>query len=384
MHDATGRFNPKGFERLIVPEWKSREKLVSMRIDDFLLLAEPGISDIKTQGVEEILQQGKVFATLPYLLAYRDSSGQLKVEGHEGRHRARALKAAGFQSMPVVLKTDIRWSEQDSPAKIDYCAEWPEWILAETGQQRIPMPVSRDDATKPYPFKPGQVDALLAHIEVDGVLRPTRNSIGQAIHPTIDGVCNFWRWFEDRKMVDDQGRPLVVYHGTASDFDAFKPSHRGSFGSGIYFSADASVADAFSGDGEAHLIIPAYISLRRPYLARADYEAGEALDIDAPWIPMAQDILDPKDFQRVLRESAASDGLLGDLIRDTLMECGHDGIVATYPDGSTEIVVFLPDQIKSALGNSGTFTPESASLTDASPDALECDQDDSAIMLASM
>src|SRR5690606_14279544 len=32
-------------------------------------------------------------------------------------------------------------------------------------------------------------------IEVDGVSRPTRNSEGRLIHPTEEGIRNFWRWF---------------------------------------------------------------------------------------------------------------------------------------------------------------------------------------------
>ena len=32
-------------------------------------------------------------------------------------------------------------------------------------------------------------------VEVDGVERPTTNSKGQPIHPDIQGVRNFWRWF---------------------------------------------------------------------------------------------------------------------------------------------------------------------------------------------
>ena len=31
----------------------------------------------------------------------------------------------------------------------------------------------------------------------------------------------FRRWFGDSKVVDERGEPLVVYHGTAADFDTF-------------------------------------------------------------------------------------------------------------------------------------------------------------------
>jgi len=34
---------------------------------------------------------------------------------------------------------------------------------------------------------------------------------------------NFWNWFSNSK-VKNGSKPLVVYHGTRSNFDVFKPS----------------------------------------------------------------------------------------------------------------------------------------------------------------
>jgi len=51
-------------------------------------------------------------------------------------------------------------------------------------------------------------------IKIGGKLRPTRNSNNKLIHPTLQGIKNFWKWFGNSKVVDNQGRPLVVYHGS--------------------------------------------------------------------------------------------------------------------------------------------------------------------------
>lgn len=49
----------------------------------------------------------------------------------------------------------------------------------------------------------------------------------------------FRRWFGGSMVVDDAGEPLVVYHGTSRDFDAFERGNiEGAFGSSIYFSDD--------------------------------------------------------------------------------------------------------------------------------------------------
>lgn len=96
----------------------------------------------------------------------------------------------------------------------------------------------------------------LAEIEVDGVMRATQNSAGQLIHPTEEGTRNFWRWFGGSKVVDAEGRPLVVYHGTNADFDVFRPSEA-MFGEGVYLALQPDYASGFADDSGAN-VMPLY------------------------------------------------------------------------------------------------------------------------------
>lgn len=64
---------------------------------------------------------------------------------------------------------------------------------------------------------------IKARINVDGVMRPTRNSRGAFIAATPEGIQNFWRWFGNSIMVDSKGFPRVMMHGTARDFERFMP-----------------------------------------------------------------------------------------------------------------------------------------------------------------
>lgn len=86
-----------------------------------------------------------------------------------------------------------------------------------------PIVVSRDEIVKAraeagpasyeqsaYHGSPHNGDTIM----VDGVERSALNSNGARIAETVEGLQNFWRWFGASKVVDDQGRPLVVYHGT--------------------------------------------------------------------------------------------------------------------------------------------------------------------------
>ena len=151
--DATKTFAPDQISEKDKVEFKSRYKLINMPIDDFLNLSEKGVSDEKLKGTTELLKKGTPYSSVPYL--YIDSNGS--VEGHEGRHRALALKEAGYTTMPVELRSaNIRWDQQKDPAKFDYIEEgqWPAKLTAEKGAKNesfsVPFPVTREQAGKSY------------------------------------------------------------------------------------------------------------------------------------------------------------------------------------------------------------------------------------------
>ena len=99
--------------------YKSREVFVYLTPDEFLSMAkEVGRpSPSKTKAVNEAIDEGKKLADIPYLMIKDDGV----VIGHEGRHRALALKSRGEEKMPVLIRADgIRWSEQKDAALFDY------------------------------------------------------------------------------------------------------------------------------------------------------------------------------------------------------------------------------------------------------------------------
>ena len=89
----------------------------------------------------------------------------------------------------------------------------------------------------------------------------------------------FKKWFGNSKVVDDDGEPLVVYHGTMKEFEEFDPEKAGGkFGTmdqmlGPHFSADPNTASAFTFDkrkgwvsprldnSEGGNIMPVYLSV---------------------------------------------------------------------------------------------------------------------------
>ena len=145
------RFEPAEIEKLRTPSWKSREKLIEMPIRDFLALSDKGFDSRKMTDASLRLARGERFSSLPQLLVDFDN----RVDGHEGRHRARALAEQGYTTMPVILRmAGIRWSEQSDPERFDYQKEWPKTLQAQSNADnpnlKLPFPVSRENAAAPY------------------------------------------------------------------------------------------------------------------------------------------------------------------------------------------------------------------------------------------
>lgn len=190
-------------------------------------------------------------------------------------------------------------------------------------------------------------------IEVDGVMRPALNSAGRRIHPTEEGVENFWRWFGNSKTTDEQGRPLVVYHGTANDFDAFSATAESVTGA-----TDAPLGFWFGGQRRANMAAQDAAVYRND---RNDAQYEEGANVLAVYLRLQK----PKVFRGEL-------GDLEDSARqiDRARESGHDGVVWLKGERVAIGPVYLAfgvEQIKSATGNSGRFDRASASLSDQLP-----------------
>ncbi|HBO2205242.1 TPA: PLxRFG domain-containing protein [Pseudomonas aeruginosa] len=180
------------------------------------------------------------------------------------------------------------------------------------------------------------VDDLVAYA-MAGMKRAARGDVrgsGQAFSRTQTLSDAFKRWFGDSKVVDAEGEPLVVYHGTTADFSAFSREFLGEgdgnadFGDGFYFTDRADAASGYA-QGDGGNVMPVYLNIQSP----ATNEVMMSREI--------QDVLD--------------DGMGFADLADALAERGYDGIVFTHKSGGREFVVFSPEQVKSAVGNRGTF-----------------------------
>jgi hypothetical protein len=140
------------------------------------------------------------------------------------------------------------------------------------------------------------------------------------------------------KVVDENGAPLVVYHGTKAEFDTFDRNKgnlndAGWSGEGHYFYGDFNEATQYAW-GNSGNIMAEFLNIRTPYYL-SDTERNGLVDRN------------DRDYSIEFSEQLKDDG--------------YDGV---YYNGDLrqEWTAFAPEQIKSATGNAGTFSEETGNI----------------------
>ena len=147
--------------------------------------------------------------------------------------------------------------------------------------------------------------------------------------PQEQAADNFARWFEGSKVVDENGQPLKLYHGTDADFDAFDMSKGRSTMDiqGAFFSPYDIDAKGYGQN-----LKEVYLNIKNPADEATAYKA--------------------------LRKYQGQNDA-GLKAKQDLQRQGFDGVF----NGYDEYIAFEPNQIKS-VNNSGAWS-SSPSLSDA-------------------
>jgi len=223
-------------------------------------------------------------------------------------------------------------------------------------------------------------DGLPETIEVDGVQRPTRNSAGQPIHPTEEGIRNFWRWFGDSKVVDANGKPLAVYRGEGSGEDFTVFDRRMTREKAFFFTPDRDIASTYAAKNNWSMTEPRSFYLKAEKLFDPRSKEGRAFIRE--WAKNWDEWIDRQSGEDIDPVDAVLEGRLFDYEGDWSAErwrdlqasieaAGYDG--ARLPDWDNDrgtfdaIIVFRPEQIKSATGNRGTFDPADPNILKQGP-----------------
>lgn len=158
-------------------------------------------------------------------------------------------------------------------------------------------------------------------ITINGQEKTVYNSDGERIAQSKEALENFYKWFGDSKVVDEQGRPLVVYHGSDSNFEVFDRTKTRSTMDiqGNFFSPWELDAQGYGQNVRAF-----YLSIQNPASSNVGYKAL-------------------KKFQ------GQNDA--GIKAREELENMGYDGV----NNDDEEYIAFESNQIKSTQ-NRGTYS----------------------------
>ena len=182
----------------------------------------------------------------------------------------------------------------------------------------------------------------------------------QDILPAAESAANLERFLAESAIKDR------LYHGTAhyantpektdkltaSGIKSFKKKTRGTF-----LSPDADLADYTNTlGGPQGAVYPVYAQVKDPF----DYENSAHLDALAK-----QTKLSPEGVRHLLfRDTDNWQSLEEPYMQKAIKQLGHDGYY-TLEEGRKNLSVYDPRQIKSAIGNRGTYDIEEADINKA-------------------
>ena len=195
----------------------------------------------------------------------------------------------------------------------------------------------------------------------------------------------FKKWFGESRVVGEDGKPIVVYHGTTDDFSTFDEGMRGkvtratSSKAGFFFTDSPRVAKSYADHGATVAPVERLIEQANEAGDRgnwdlydqkiAEAEALEArMNADLDGRNNGQSIMPAYlKIENPLVVDAKGENPQGvggiDAIITQAKKSGHDGVIIRNFDDAAGLydaladhyIVFTPEQIKSATGNSGEF-----------------------------
>jgi len=217
---------------------------------------------------------------------------------------------------------------------------------------------------KPKVKTPAQMKAEMAVGRAKGVL------------PKAERDVNLGKMLEESAVKDR------LYHGTTSDITEFDPnkarSKTGNINAvlGTFMSNNPAEASRYASEWgtTGGNVMPVYASLKNPY--HASYKEMDDLAMGVYRRIRQDPDYDPnrsyrgfdKEGQKRTFEMLEKHepGALQDAFdfKNKLIEAGHDGIIWDL-NGNKEVIAFEPSQIKSAIGNQGTYDTSNPDITKA-------------------
>lgn len=203
----------------------------------------------------------------------------------------------------------------------------------------------------------------------------------------------FKKWFAGSKVVDKQEKPLRMYHGTREpmDFQRFKTNTKKELGAHFGSTEQANEVSRKGGN-----IFPVYLKIAKPLrlIDEKNWSASVVANQLRSKVNPVSGKINEKGLDLIDQETALKLHY-GELkLQETIKNIGYDGIVylnrgeglgnltkdevewlranadkvsddefrKKFPQAHDSYIVFSPTQIKSAIGNRGTFDPNNPNI----------------------
>lgn len=246
-------------------------------------------------------------------------------------------------------KASLDWEQEQASIKAETPPAPPMIPGATPGQQRQPPAPPIQESTffeggigsNQYQDKPGGKVGEPGGSQKTSFATEAVKSWASKRFKNSEHARAFSEWFGGSRVVDKEGNPRTVYHGTnGAEFSSFKNGKKEQ--GAIFFSSSPKQAGEFAEPYrgvEAVRIIPTHLSIKNPYIVtfKGNLYTPEAMD----------------------------------KVTENAKKRGHDGVIirniVNFEGGkeSTSYAVFSPSQIKSASGNRGTFDPSSDNINES-------------------
>lgn len=184
---------------------------------------------------------------------------------------------------------------------------------------------------------------------------------------------NFWKWFENSKITDEIGKPIICYHSTNKDFDKFENKELG-YHFGTIISAHNRLKFKFKDQQLINeSIIPVYLKIENPIYMD---DIGIWNDVDEIVSELINvNVIDNntefiKRYDNMLKlsknkQDKIKNNILDDIVHH-IVSLKYDGIIynnLSEDVGGQSYLVFKNTQIKSAIGNNGDYNINNSNIT---------------------
>jgi hypothetical protein len=191
------------------------------------------------------------------------------------------------------------------------------------------------------------------------------------------GTEAFKKWFGNSQIVDEEGEPLKVYHGSNEVFSQFSERHKGTntgwanTNLGFFFIADREQAEQFAQEAGGDVVVEAYLSIKKPLKLVTQDIFNDASQAATIYEIVNGQRLSGEDALAALNEDVGigelpdvMEALVTDDAKAIMIRDGYDGVISEFGGGHLEYVAFSASQIRIVPANQpeATIPPEESAI----------------------